>query len=377
MRAGHPAKSRPPGWGLAVAVALVLPLTVATAAAQTLPLKERPAPASLLCTPSGQAPVCSPVNRQQVDDLVNAATRAMIIGDLAEASRLLTRALELDACAGDAAYLLGRVVAQQEGPEPAARWFCRYVTLSPFGASAPDARRQLAQAVEAGAGAELRAEFSTGVALYLERKWRQAEEQFTAVLDRQPVPEAVYNRALARIAMGRTEAARSDLTRYLELRPESEDRLDVEFALQQLAQGPRGPSPLAAFALGAVFPGAGQYYTGRLGFGLAVTGLVAGAAAAGYYYERTTILCRDPTPTGDCPVDAVSGRETERPLLTAALATGLGIMLISAVEAGLHARKRPPPAGIVLGPATLRVDLAARPGPVRGSTSIRLLRIMH
>lgn len=345
----------------------------AAASAQTLPIKERPQAVSVACA-SAEMPVCT-ASPGEVDDLVRAATRSLVLGNLEEAKTLLDRALAIDPCAAEAAYLQGRVVDQQEGPEAAARWFCRYVHLEPAGGSAGEARARLEKAVDAGVGARTRALFTEAVSQVRADRLERAEELFTDVLAIGPVPEAFYNRGLVRLARGRGARAREDLDRYLSLRPTAEDRLDIEFALQERGRA-TGPRPLAALALGALLPGAGQYYTGRVGLGLAVTGLVAGAVTAGYLYERTTVWCRAPAPSGDCPPDAVAGTETERPLLVPTVLAGVGVMLGGAIEAALHAR-RVPSIGIRVGTSgTLQLDVAVAPG-AGDSADLRLLSFVH
>src|SRR5690606_23876775 len=95
-------------------------------------------------------------------------------------------------------------------------------------------------------------------------------------------------------------------------------------------------SPGAAFAAG-IFPGGGQFYTGRPVFGVVVTVATAGVVAGGVFYERTTIRCRDASAGRDCPEELIAGRDTDRPYLGPALGAAAGVALIAAVEAALHA----------------------------------------
>lgn len=363
--------------GLAALMAVLL--TAGGVAGQTLAIEEELPASSVLCDPAARAPTCGRGDRTEVERLVNDATQAMILGDLTRADELLTEALELDPCAVEATYLRGRIVARTRDPEAASEWFCRYLALAPFGASAQEARRRLEQAVEGGAGAELRDGFDSGVARYRAGELDRAEEAFTAVLDRHPVPEAFYNRALIRIAQDRPEDARTDLERYVELAPDGERRAIVADALSTPEDwAPK--SPTTAFVLGAVLPGAGQYYTDRVGFGLTVTGIVAGAAAAGYFFERTTIQCRAPDPSGECPPSAIAGTETERPFLVAALGVGGGLMLLSAIEAALHAGGREPPltvATVAVDGTRARIEVGAHPTLSNGSVDIHLVVLRH
>ncbi len=359
-----------------VSVAVIL-WASAGAAGQDLSIKEQPTAASLLCQPRQELPACEMGQTAEVERLIDDATQAMILGDLALANEFLTRALELNPCAAEAAYLRGRMVAQTEGVVPAAEWFCRYVALEPRGASASEAHRRLDQAVQEGEGSDLLARFEAGTSRFRAGDMEQAERLFTAVLEQHPVPEAFYNRALAHIALERVAAARTDLQRYLDLRPESSDHAAVATALEALGQRRSRKSPATAFALGVVLPGAGHYYTGRVGYGLVVTGLVGGALAAGYFYERTTIQCRVQDPSGECPPDAIASQETERPLLIPALGVAGGLVLASAIEAALRTGGRDGPVTVSVGSAGV---LHVVPGPRLaglGVLDIDLLRFTH
>lgn len=356
--------------------AAILAAVVGTASGQSLELKERPAAASLLCERT-EAPTCDVEAADEIERLVNAATQAMILGDLSLATEFLTQALERDPCAAEAAYLRGRIAAQTEGTGAATEWFCRYLTLEPYGPSAPEARRRLEGAVQEGAATNLLASFSAGVSRYRAGEMARADEQFTSIIERQPVPEAVYNRALARIALERPDAARFDLERYLALRPQAPDRTAVAEALAALDARRSSKSAVAAFFLGALLPGGGQYYTGRTLFGLGVTGLVGGAAATGYLYERVTVNCRVAT-TGECPPDQIASRETERPLLIPALAVGGGIMLVTAIEAAVNAAGDNPPLSVAVGGVgTLRLDAGTRIGVSARGLDLHLVSIRH
>lgn len=378
VRGTEPGSPRLPAGVIACAAGAAILGLVAGASGQTLDIKQRPAAASLVCEPQAEAPTCSPEHSEEVDRLIDDATQAMILGDLELASEFLSQALELEPCAAEAAYLRGRIITQTEGPNAATEWFCRYLALEPYGSSAPEARRRLEQAVQDGAGANVLSIFSAGVSRFEAGDLERADELFTTVLDRRLVPEALYNRALTRLALDRYEAARTDLQRYLELRPEGEDQAAVSEALTALAAERSSKSPAAALALGTFLPGAGQYYTGRTLFGLAVTGLVGGVVAGGFLYEETTIQCRTTPSDGECPTDAIAGRETERPLLIPALAVGAGIVLAAAIEAAFHAAGDEPAVTVPLGEVgTLTVDPSPRPTLSSRAVDIHLIRFEH
>lgn len=350
--------------------------TAAGASAQTLALKADAPSFSFLCEPATEDRPSTGESPPEVQRMVDAATQAMILGDLAVAADFLDRALEADPNAAEAIYLRGRIAAEGESAAAGIEWFCAYLRVAPDGALAGEATRRLEQAMEEGAGADLRASFREGVASF-ESEPARAEEIFTSILDRHLVPEALYDRGLARLAMERPEAGRADLTRYLELRPGTDERAAIESLLQALDRDRRSPGSAATFLLGTFIPGAGQYYTGRTGLGLLVTGMVAGTMATGYLYERTTIHCRAPSRSGDCPPDAVAARETERPLLGPALGVGVGVMLISAIEAALHARGQAAALTVpISADHSLRLDLTPRPLLSAGSPGIQI-RILY
>lgn len=358
-----------------LALALLAAFPAPDASAQTLTIIEQPATASIVCDPAAEAPRCGAANPAEVEQRVNVATQAMILGDLAEADRFLAEAIELDPCAVEATYLKGRIVAQTQDPVAASEWFCRYLALAPFGASASEARRRLEQIAAEGAGAELLERFEDGVAHYRAGDLAAAEEAFTTLLGRHPVPEALYNRAAVRLVRGKPLEARADLERYLQLSPKGVDNAAIREAMEVPAVQWVPKSGGVAFLLGVVLPGSGQYYTGRTMYGLTVTTIVAGAAVGGYLFERTTIQCRAPDPSGGCPPDAIAGTTTERPLLVPALGVGAGVMLITALEAALHAAGREPPLTVAFpGNGTLGLGLATRPAPTAGALDVHLLQ---
>lgn len=350
---------------------LLLPLLAAipwaaAAAAQDPELKRGPPPAAdMICSPAPnpvQATAADSATRAGVERLTGAATQAMILGDLEGAAEFLDRALRADPGAAEAAYLRGRIAREREDAAAAAPWFCRYLALAPSGPSAEEARRRLEEAAAAGAGRPAYSTFETALALYDAGDLAGADARLDSLLAARPgVAEAVYNRALIAAATERPGPARAYFEGYLALRPDAPDRAVVEELLVALTDGPRAPSPTSAFLMGALVPGGGQYYTRRPWRGALVTGAAVAALGAGVLHERTTVRCLDAAVDGDCPPAAIAGRETERPLLVAGIATAAGLALVAAVEAALHAgrdartRYLPPtPAG---GPARLDLSL--------------------
>lgn len=341
---------------------------------QTLALKERPAATSVLCDLSASFAATGDTDPTEAERLVDAATQAMILGDVAQATSFLDRALAADPFSADAAYLRGQIVVQNEDLPAAVPWFCRYLMLAPDGASAAEAQRQLERALDNHRAAGLIAAFESAVSRFGDGELEEAEALFTSLLEERPIPEALYNRALVRSSLDRQAAARDDLARYLELKPRAEDRAAVEAAIDVLAADrPSLRSPTVAFALGTIFPGGGQYYTRRSGFGLLMTALAGGAGAAGYLYEEVTIRCRNPGPGGECPPSEVVRRDTDRPFLMLGLGVGAGLMVVGAIEAALHASGQEAPLSIRVSGDDIRLDLMA---PARaGPSDIHWLRL--
>jgi Tol biopolymer transport system component/regulator of sirC expression with transglutaminase-like and TPR domain len=78
-----------------------------------------------------------------------------------------------------------------------------------------------------------------GRVLDLQEKYDQAIEQYTkAIGEDDSYHEIYYFRGYLYANMGEKEAARSDLTRYLELVPNAPDRQDIEDQLQRLGEEP-------------------------------------------------------------------------------------------------------------------------------------------
>ncbi len=92
--------------------------------------------------------------------------------------------------------------------------------------------------------------------------------------------------------------------------------------------------------LGLVFPGMGQFYSGRALGGFSVLVLAGGAAAAGFLIEREEVRCVGNLPSGgECPPERIISRETTNPYLIHGLASAGVVAVIGAVEAYLKARK--------------------------------------
>jgi len=369
----------PTVWGRSVLAAFAaMALGTQVGSAQELSLKPRPVAEELICEPVRTAaePAGGAVDSGEVERLTNAATQAMILGDLAGALEFLNRALQSDPGAAEAVYLRGRILHQQNRLAEAAESFCRYLALAPAGPSAGEARQRLEEARDLGLGGRLLELFANGVELHGVGRLEEAERAFTDILAARPdAPTALYNRGLIRAERGLASPARSDFRRYLETQPVPSDADAVRRYLGSgsLAGRSTAPSAGTAFAAG-LFPGGGQFYTQRPAFGVAVTALTAGLVAGGMLYERTTIRCRDASLGDECPEELIASRETEQPLLLPALGAAAGVAVIAAIEAAVHA-SRGPSGSARESTGAARLDLDGRLGYDRTGFHLGLLRV--
>ena len=176
--------------------------------------------------------------------------------------------------------------------------------------------------------------FRVGVSNYDRARFDVALQAFDDVVRFAPqATEAVYNRALARIAAGQRDEASRDLQAYLAADPSATDRLVVSQAIESL----RRPSfdSGEAFRLG-LLPGFGQFYTRRPAFGVLVVAGVAGAAVAALYEKTEVRLVPYVDPNG---VSVPYEEEfTERPYFVPAIASAAVVTLGAAFEAFMYAR---------------------------------------
>ncbi len=240
----------------------------------------------------------------------NAARR----GDYAGAADQFRAALE--ARPGDDAAATGLAYAQlwQADPHQAARRTEITDAVVP-----PDYASGAASAFQSGLH-QLRARDMTG-----------AVNALSAAVDSAPNwADAYYNRALAYEQQGRASAARSDFQSYLRLRPGADDRAEVVKHMAAL-----GRSPSDAFTRGAIFPGLGQFYTGRPVFGAIVMAGVAGSTVWALQKQNSVEMHLFPGPFGG--TDTVLVNVEKRPHLGVGLAVAGGLWALSALEASLHA----------------------------------------
>ena len=173
--------------------------------------------------------------------------------------------------------------------------------------------------------------FRSGVHQLRARDMTGAVGALTTAIDSAPDwPDAYYNRALAYEQQGRTAPARADFQSYLRLRPASSDRAEVVKHMAAL-----GRSPSQALTRGAIFPGLGQFYTGRPVFGAVVMAGAAGGTVWALQKKKSVEMHLFPGPFGG--TDTVFVNVEKRPHLAVGLAVAGGLWALSALEAGLHA----------------------------------------
>lgn len=300
------------------------------------------APESDVDTPSdtassvGPGPGAAP-DPDEAREVSEAATRAALLGDRARAFELLRRASELDPSSPDVAYRRARAHDERGEEEAAIRWYCRYLALAPDGEDLSEVEGRteaLAEERSAEVSEVAARRFREGVRRLRDGDLAAAEDRFSEALRADSsLAGARYNRGLARGALGRAEAAARDFEAYLAARPDAPDGHRLREALAFLRAPPRPYSPVAAFALGLVVPGAGHVYVDRPWTGTAFFGLAAGAAVAGAVYETVEVACRAPLEEGRCPPGQVASTTSERPALVLGLVAAGVVAAVGAVSA--------------------------------------------
>jgi tetratricopeptide (TPR) repeat protein len=367
-----------------ITAALLTPLLLAapaTLAAQEptrpqLPLKrERPVVEWQGCPRPDAAPVATAEARTEAERLAAEATESAIIGDNEAALVLLNSAAALDPASDRIAYLRARALDLLGRREDALAEYCRYVGVAPAGAELTEVTDRVAELARmrgfavAAAAADAHA---TGLAHFDAGRIQNAEAAFGGAVAAAPAwATAVYNRGVARLALGRTEDAGSDLRRYLELNPGANDFGTVLDLLGELQAGPRTYSPTSALAAGLIVPGLGHFTTGRPARGAVFLGGAAGFVAVGLLVSRTAVDCLSPTVDGRCPPDQVLRQNDTRPLLLPALAGAVVTGIIGAIDAyrgAQAASERLAPArregvGLPLGTGYLEVGAALSTDP--------------
>ena len=327
---------------LALLSLLVAP---ATAATQQLPLKrEVPALAWAGCPRGEPTANVAATQRQNAERLGEDATQASLLGDKAAALDLLNRAVTMDPSSRSLAYRVARALDELERPREALIAYCRYLTLAPDAPEAQEVRdrtRVLGTPSGFTVPANAARAFQTGITHFDAGQFAQAEIAFGQASEAaREWSAAVYNRAVARLALGRTDAAAEDLRRFLELSPtapEFNTVLDLLATFRQVAPPPFNPG--STLVRGLLLPGLGHFTTGRAGKGALFLGAATGAVAAGFMVTRLSVDCFSPPVNGRCPDDQIVDQEKNRPYLVPAIGAALAIGVFGAIDAYRGARK--------------------------------------
>jgi tetratricopeptide (TPR) repeat protein len=291
----------------------------------------------------------SPQQRGQASQLVTEADNAVILGDYARAEQLFAQASELDPTSSDASYGHARALETLGRPQDAMVEYCRVVALGADAVELQDAQsrlRALDEELRARISPEARGAFALGVTQADAGFYDQSLVAFTDALGEVPDwPEALYNRAVVLERMGLTDQSLQDYRTYLALRPDAVDPRVAAVAqrigmLEGLGAAPT-PSPSNTLAFGVLFPGMGQYYSGRNRTGTIVLGSVIGAVASGFLYRKVTVRCLNASAgANECAPEDVVDESTSRPLLAPALGLAAAATIGGAVEAWIRARHR-------------------------------------
>jgi len=349
---------------IAAAVVVTSPLVVPPLSAQSLPVK-RPTltPVTVACPvfPATITPV-----RQQVDEANRLATlgeESSLEGDHRAARDLFSQAAALNPRDASLAYRLGREYEGLRQRDDAIRQYCRYLSLAPTAADAPQIAARVAQLLPPAAvtrGNDVVGAFTTGLTAFDARDWSSAITEFSqAATEDSALSAAVYNRALARDRHGDNAAAIRDLSRYLQMEPQASDAPAVQARIDALRSAI--PSPGTAFALG-LLPGGGQFYTGQPVLGVAVIAAVAGGAVVALQTRTVTRDTLFTDPFGHTYPGTYT--QTQHPNLVIGAATGGGVLLIGAIEAALVAGSRGAGLAAPSAPGGTRSALLPHVGPL-------------
>jgi tetratricopeptide (TPR) repeat protein len=315
--------------------------------AQQLPLKrEVPSVSWAGCPqPEERRSTVTPAQRQDAERLAETATQASLLGDKAAALDLLTRAADADPTSRRIAYNLARALDELERPRDALAAYCRYLALAPDAADAQEVRER-ARALGTPPGFAVAAPavraHESGIASFDAGNLAAADTAFGQAIEAAPDwSAAVYNRAVVRLAQGRTDAAGEDFRRFLELSPGAPEFSAVLDLLATFRQPtPQLYNPSGALVRGLLVPGLGQMTTGRLRTGIVYLGASAGIVAAGLLVKRLEVDCLSPPVNGRCPAGQVANQQEKRPYLLPALALALAIDVYGAIDAYRGARRR-------------------------------------
>jgi len=316
------------------------------AQAQQLPVKRSLSPTSTLPCPAPAAGVAAAARNDSPDvrRLMALGHEAAIVGDHRQARDVFADAARLSPGDERIAYQLGRAYEELGERPNAVREYCRFLTLAPQASDAPDVRTRVAALAAPAAGGPTVGDqasntFRTAVGHLDQRRWREAADAFTRVIQSLPrAAEAYYDRALAYSALEERDPAVRDLEQYLTLRPAAEDQAQVRAQIDAL----RRPtwSTTTALITGLVLPGLGQAYTSRPWLGLGV----AAAAGTSLFFalqskDEQEVRVFEFPPGFPEPTYTDTITVTKHPYYAAGLAAFATLTIGGALEAARYARR--------------------------------------
>jgi tetratricopeptide (TPR) repeat protein len=271
-----------------------------------------------LMSPSG-------VTAQQSDDpQLRRGIDAYLLGDLAGAEAALD-AVPADAEREDRAiaFLYRGMIAFAREDQTAARGaFGRALDELPSLRPDPDihspARLALFEQVRAGRVTA----------------WRR---QATLAEEAGDTPEAIARWTAVLAADPDSPDARDSVARLAGVAPTPVRSEDPPPSTVVPARPARSRSAGAAAGLGLLIPGAGEFYVGRPGRGLAVLAGAGAAVTAGFLITRVEVNCRSVPVGGQCPPEDVLSEDETRPYLTAGLIAAGALAVLGAIDAAMGA----------------------------------------
>jgi tetratricopeptide (TPR) repeat protein len=324
----------------ALLVACLL-LAAAPASAQTLTLiRDTPGvwdgcPAQ----PDASPARASLAQRQEAERLAAAATQAAILGDNGAALDLLQRADGLDPASPEVKYHLARTLEELGRPTEALQEYCRYADLAGDAPDAGDVRTRIDALTAATVTAAAARAFAAGNAHADAGRLRDAETAFGQAISAAPAWGApVHNRAVVRLALGRTAEASADIDAFVRLTGDRTRAADL--SAWTAAIRPASPrAPGQALIAGLLVPGLGHFTTDRPATGALVLGVAAAAVGLGVAVQDVKVDCLSPPVDGRCPPENVVRERKDRPYLYPGIAAAAAAGILGALDAYRGARR--------------------------------------
>jgi regulator of sirC expression with transglutaminase-like and TPR domain len=326
------------------ALVAVLGIVGSRGGAQQLPVKRTLSAASTLpCAAPAPGLSASRNDSPDVRRLMALGHEAAMVGDSRQARDAFVDAAKLSPGDERIAYQLGRAYEDLGERPNAVREYCRFLALAPQSGDAADVRGRITTlATPAGsssAGDPASVAFKAGVEHLDQRRWREAAESFSRVIQTLPrAAEAYYDRGLAHAGLDQRDDAVRDLEQYLAIRPTAEDQARVRTQIDAL----RKPTWSAGTALltGFLVPGLGQVYTSRPWIGVGVAAVAGTSLALALHSTQEDVVREFAFPPGfPEPSYKDTITVTKHPYYAAGIATFATLTIGAAFEAARYARR--------------------------------------